>query len=236
MFIPLTVKGGLFIDDMLIFLLFSHFPVQAGTTAFLDGAKIYSLLSAEQKLMVENSKASPSASRASLLHSVNTNLSFVFQVVYAPHPFRKHAAVRGRSNGLGQWSEDLEAPLEDLPPWEEEDVLTYPMLWTNPKTGEKALQSESMLFRGVRRNVLIPFISISTVHSIATWKLMIKTSPDAEERVVDDIEEVRRIIYELQRPALEPKYIFAPPYIEGDLVIFYNRGLMHCATGKRSLL
>ncbi|ORY60397.1 hypothetical protein BCR35DRAFT_335018 [Leucosporidium creatinivorum] len=158
--------------------------IQAGTTAFLDGAKIYSLLSPEQKLMVENSK-----------------------VVYAPHPFRKHAACRGRSNGLGQVSEGLEAPLEDLPPWEDADVLTYPMLWTS-KTGEKAFQ----------------------VHSIAAWKLLVKTSPDAEEQVIDDIEEVRRIIYELQRPALEPKFIFAPPYTEGDCVIFYNRGLMHCAT------
>jgi hypothetical protein len=81
--------------------------------------------------------------------------------------------------------------------------------------------------------VLISFLSLSTVHSIAAWKLLIKTSPDAEERVVDEIEEVRRIIYELQRPALEPKYIFAPPYQQDDLVIFYNRGLMHCASGKR---
>lgn len=168
-------------------------------------------------------------------------------MVYAPHPFRKHAAVRGRSNGLGQVSEGLEVALEDLPPWEEDDVLTYPMLWTNPMTGEKALQGEllsliaelsstcAIFTLRMLRCLTIALLThiITLVHSIAAWKLLVKRSPDAEEQVVDDIEEVRRIIYALQRPALEPKYIFAPPYNEGDLVIFYNRGLMHCATGEK---
>jgi len=128
-----------------------HPAVQAGTTAFLDGAKIYSLLSAEQKLMAENSKVSLSLR---FFAGRKTNLSLALQVVYAPHPFRKHAAVRGRSNGLGQWSERLEAPLEDLPPWEEQNVLTYPMLWTNPQTGEKALQGLLTLYRPSSATVL----------------------------------------------------------------------------------
>lgn len=81
--------------------------VQAGATAFMSGSHLYSLLSPSQQMLVENSR-----------------------VTYAPHPFRWNAAVKGRSNGLGQFSEGREAPLEDLPPFEDEKVLTYPMLWT----------------------------------------------------------------------------------------------------------
>ncbi|GAA5897715.1 hypothetical protein JCM6882_000075 [Rhodosporidiobolus microsporus] len=159
--------------------------IQAGATAFLSGAAMFRSLTPAQQSLVTHSK-----------------------IVYAPHPFRKHAGVRGLSNGLGQVSEGREAPLEDLPEWEEEKVLTYPMCWENPVTGEKALQC----------------------HPIPAWKLILKETEDSPERIVDDVEEVRRILYELQRPFLTPENVFAPPYEEGDLVIFYNRGLLHAAT------
>lgn len=81
--------------------------VQAGATAFVSGSSIYSRLSPELKRIVEHSR-----------------------VTYAPHPFRKHAGVRGRSNGLGQVSEGKETGLEDLPDYDESKILTYPMLWT----------------------------------------------------------------------------------------------------------
>lgn len=139
--------------------------IQAGTTAFLCGAAAYRRMTPTQQQLLQHSR-----------------------VQYAPHPFRKHAAVRGRSNGMGQLSEGREVPLEDIPAYDEDKICTYPMLWANTVTGEKAFQ----------------------VHPIAAWKLFLKDGPDAEERVVDDIKEVREWLYSMQRPSLEPKYIFAP--------------------------
>ncbi len=64
-------------------------------------------------------------------------------------------------------------PLERLSPWEKEKICIYPMVWTNPKTGEKSLQ----------------------VHGQGAFKLHLKSSPEGEERVVDDLEEVRAFMH-----------------------------------------
>ncbi|KAI5479430.1 hypothetical protein MNV49_003574 [Pseudohyphozyma bogoriensis] len=171
--------------------------VAPGSTAFLSGAKMLSLLSPEQRMMAENSYA-----------------------LYAPHPYQWGGGAKGNSNGLGTYSEGKEMPLEDLPEWNEADRKTYPIVWTCPVTGEKSLQ----------------------VHSVAVYKLHLKASPDAPVQVIDDLLEVRKILYDLQRPALEPENIFVPAYTEGDLVMFYNRGVYHTATdypesyGTRSML
>lgn len=42
--------------------------------------------------------------------------------------------------------------------------------------------------------------------------------------VVDDLLEVRKILYDLQISAVTPENILLPAYTEGDLVLFYNRG------------
>lgn len=98
----------------------------------------------------------------------------------------------------------------------------------NPVTGEKAFQGENLFIRDFNLNskepTLNPSIHSSSVHPIAARQLRLKLSPTAEESLVTDIAEVRRILYDLQHPLLRPENIFAPPYEEGDLVIFYNRG------------
>lgn len=94
------------------------------------------------------------------------------------------------------------------------------MVWTEPHTGERSLQ----------------------VHSVAVWKLLLRDSPTAPERVVDDIDEVNAILYSLQRPSLEPENVWAPAYEPGMLVAFSNRQLYHSATdypdswGSRTML
>ncbi|KAM0755092.1 Clavaminate synthase-like protein [Meredithblackwellia eburnea MCA 4105] len=171
--------------------------VAPGTTGFISGSKMFNLLSEEDKLMCENST-----------------------VAYAPYPYQWGGPSKGNSNGLGTYNEGKEMAFEDLPPWDEKDLKVYPLVWTNPVTGEKSLQ----------------------VHSVAVWKLHLKSSPDAPVTTVDDLAEVRKILYKLQRPAVEPHYIFAPPYKKGDLVMFYNRGVYHSATdypesyGTRTML
>lgn len=51
------------------------------------------------------------------------------RVRYAPHPFIWMAPARALSNGLGMESEGREQPLDELPPWEESKVKTYPMVF-----------------------------------------------------------------------------------------------------------
>jgi alpha-ketoglutarate-dependent taurine dioxygenase len=49
---------------------------------------------------------------------------------------------------------------------------------------------------------------------------------------ISDLAEVRRICRNLQRRALSPETVYAHRWREGDLVIFYNRGVMHSITGQ----
>ena len=77
------------------------------------------------------------------------------------------------TTGLVCVSEGLERSLDELPSWSEDKLLRAPLVWTNPQTGEKSLQ----------------------LHGACVWKLHLKSSPDAEERLVDDLTEVRDIVY-----------------------------------------
>ena len=180
----------------------------AGSTAFIAGSNMYNLLSDEDKALVDNSR-----------------------VEYPPHPYTCKSAretpalligfdadqrcsavltgagaARGNSNGLGVATEGREVPFEDLPPWDEKDVMVYPMVWTCPVTGQRSFQ----------------------VHPVPVYKMHLKTSPDGPERTLTDLAEIRALLHRLQRPAISPQYVWAPAYSPGDLVIFYNRGKPHC--------
>jgi hypothetical protein len=69
-----------------------------------------------------------------------------------------------------------------LPKWEKSKVCVYPMVWTNPKTKEKSLQ----------------------VHGQGAYKLYLKNRPNGEEKVVEDLKEVRAFMdkYAVRRPVL----------------------------------
>ncbi|GAA5833437.1 hypothetical protein JCM11251_003495 [Rhodosporidiobolus azoricus] len=59
---------------------------------------------------------------------------------------------------------------------------------------------------------------------------------------ITDLSLIRRILNQIQLPALRPEYIWAPGYEEGDLVLFDNRAVYHSATdypeswGTRTML
>jgi hypothetical protein len=80
-----------------------------------------------------------------------------------------------RSTRLGHLleTEGLEMSLDDLPSWETSKVCIYPMVWTNPVTGEKSLQ----------------------IHGQGALKLYLKNSPEEDERVIDDLAEVRDFMH-----------------------------------------
>ncbi|KAG4425081.1 hypothetical protein IFR04_001851 [Cadophora malorum] len=92
--------------------------------------------------------------------------------------------------------------------YEASKLKTYPMVWTNPKTGEKSLQ----------------------VHGQAAWKLYLKDSPEEPTRFVDDLKEVRQFMDRIMRPAIVPSNIYAHHHSEQDVVLWYNRALWHSIT------
>lgn len=124
-----------------------------GATAMVAGSRALALLDA--------------ATRAVVAHS---------RVEYAPHAFVWMARARSARLGHVLATEGRERDLfggEDdtsfFPKWEREKVCTYPMVWTNPVTGEKSLQ----------------------VHGQAALRLFLRDGPEAGEKVVDDLAEVR---------------------------------------------
>ncbi|KAF9735421.1 hypothetical protein PMIN02_001022 [Paraphaeosphaeria minitans] len=127
------------------------------------------------------------------------------KVQYAPHPYIWMSGARSRSTGLGMVSEGLELGAEQLPPVEEDKIKVLPMCWKNPVTGKLALQ----------------------IHPSAVQKLVLK-----DGTVVDDLEEVRKIVYRLQRPGIAPELVFPIDWEEGDFAIFNNRGVLHSVTGS----
>ena len=91
------------------------------------------------------------------------------RIEYAPHAFAWMSTAHSTRLGHQLETEGLERPLDQLPSWTQDKVCVYPMVWTDPKTGEKSLQ----------------------VHGQGAFKLYLKNRPDGEEKVVSDLKDVR---------------------------------------------
>lgn len=94
-------------------------------------------------------------------------------VTYAPHPYIYIAGAKCHSTGLVCHSDGLEKPVDQLPPWQADQCYTVPMVWTNPATGVKSLQ----------------------LHGACVWKLHLRSSAADTPRIVEDLAEVREIVY-----------------------------------------
>lgn len=125
------------------------------------------------------------------------------QVRYAPHPYVWIKQARANSNGLGLVSEGKELPRAELPPYRDDELVTLPLVWVNPLTGERALQT----------------------HACCVEQLITDGVP------LTDLDECRRIIYDLMRPGIAPSKVYAHAWLPGDLVIFNNRGVWHSVVG-----
>lgn len=79
--------------------------VPLGTTAFVSGKTMFEILPKELKSLAVRGK-----------------------VRYAPHPYVWMAPARALETGLGIANEGLELKPEELPPWEEERVKTFPIV------------------------------------------------------------------------------------------------------------
>ncbi|CDO94289.1 unnamed protein product [Kluyveromyces dobzhanskii CBS 2104] len=125
-------------------------------------------------------------------------------VVYAPHPYIFISPARATSDGLTMVSDGKEMPFEELPPWEKSKVKRLPLVWTNPVTKKHHLQ----------------------VHGCCIHQLVL---PDG---TVLELEDARKEVYRLMRPAIHPDNVYAHAWDKGDLVIFHNRGVWHSVTGQ----
>jgi alpha-ketoglutarate-dependent taurine dioxygenase len=123
---------------------------------------------------------------------------------YAPHPYVWMRNARALSNGLGLVSEGRELPRSELPPHDEDKVTTLPLVWKNPLTGKLALQ----------------------LHAYCVEDLIV----DGE--AIGDLATCRRLLYDIMRPAISPRYVYAHAWRDGDLVIFHNRALWHSVVGS----
>ncbi|KAK9474404.1 uncharacterized protein V1510DRAFT_412138 [Dipodascopsis tothii] len=124
-------------------------------------------------------------------------------VVYAPHPYIFISPAKATSDGLTMVSEGKELPLDELPEWEDSKVKRLPLVWTNPVTGKHHLQA----------------------HGCCVWKL---ETPEGTY----ELEKARETLHKLMRPNIGPSSIYCHNWEEGDLVIFYNRGVWHSVTGQ----
>ncbi|EOD43777.1 putative alpha-ketoglutarate dependent xanthine dioxygenase protein [Neofusicoccum parvum UCRNP2] len=139
-----------------------------------------------------------------LLSPADQELARTSRVEYAPHPYIWMSPAASRPTGLGMISEGKELPDAELPPVEQDKIMVLPMCWKNPVTGQLALQ----------------------IHPSAVRKIHLK-----DGRVIEDLDEVRELVYRLQRPAIAPQYVYPHDWEEGDLVLFNNQGVIHSVVG-----
>ncbi|OAA61954.1 alpha-ketoglutarate dependent xanthine dioxygenase [Niveomyces insectorum RCEF 264] len=163
----------------------TEMAIAPGATAMVAGSRALALLDP--------------ATRQTVLHS---------RIEYAPHAFVWMASAHSTRLGHLLETEGLETPLDQLPAWDPAQVCIYPMVWTNPKTGEKSLQ----------------------VHGQGAFRLYLKDRPDGPETVVSDLKEVRAFMQKIMRPVLEPENIYAHNHQEQDVILWYNRALWHSIT------
>lgn len=139
-----------------------------------------------------------------ILSEADKEFARTTKVQYAPHPYIWMSKARSKPTGLGLESEGRELPRAELPEIEEEKINVLPMCWKNPVTGRLALQ----------------------VHPSAVEKLHL-----ADGSVIDDLQQVREIVYRLQRPGVAPELVYAHDWEEGDMVLFNNQGVIHSVVG-----
>ncbi|AQZ13307.1 (ZYRO0D16324g) [Zygosaccharomyces parabailii] len=126
------------------------------------------------------------------------------KVVYAPHPYIFISPARATSDGLTMVSEGKEMPLDQLPPWEKSKIKELPLVWTNPVTKKPHLQ----------------------VHGCCIYQLKY---PDG---TVLELEDARKAVHEMMKPAIAPENVYAHSWNSGDLALFFNRGVWHSVTGQ----
>ncbi|PYH79283.1 alpha-ketoglutarate dependent xanthine dioxygenase [Aspergillus uvarum CBS 121591] len=123
----------------------------------------------------------------------------------APQPYVWTGTRKIRNCGLGMAPGGKTVPLDQLPAWTSDKVYRLPMVWVNPVTGAKCFQ-------------ILPDV---------VEKLYVKSKPGAEERTVEDSDEIRLWLNDILDRICTPENILIPEYEEDDVVMFNNWGVLH---------
>ncbi|KAJ6475161.1 Clavaminate synthase-like protein [Mycena vulgaris] len=133
------------------------------------------------------------------------SLAIRARVKYAPHPYVWMTPAHAKSTGLGMESEGLEVAYSELPAWKEEKRKILPMVH-----GCGAAE------------ILIDPLPADAVPKGALY-------PDGAHLM--DLEEVRKLLYKMQRPAIVPQFVYPYDWHENDLILFNNGGVMQSVVG-----
>ncbi|MGI9317486.1 MAG: TauD/TfdA dioxygenase family protein [bacterium] len=134
------------------------------------------------------------------------------RVHYLSNPFQSTYHLGNTDNGLRVIDAPTEHRHSDNPgipvsPSEDPKAKNYPLIWTCPLTGKKALMP----------------------HPRCMDHLEIVSSGEHLTTTVS-----RQMTEEVMRPGIEPDLVYVHPWAAGDLVIWDNRSIWHSATGKLS--
>lgn len=127
--------------------------------------------------------------------------------------------AKSNSTGLGLESDGAECKRSELPPWSEDKIKIYPVLWKNPVTDELHFQVHPS---GAQSLIIDPLpLGVS----------MTPSTHFPSGAHLTDLKEVRDLLYSMQRPAIAPQYVYCHAWKPNDLALFHNRGTLHSITG-----
>ncbi|EFW99135.1 alpha-ketoglutarate dependent xanthine dioxygenase [Grosmannia clavigera kw1407] len=132
-------------------------------------------------------------------------------VTYAPQAYEFIRHCKSSEDGLTIPTMGKETSIEALSDWSWDKVAEHPMVWRNPLNPDR------------------PFLQ---VHGCCVYKLTTRDPATGAESVIDDVEEVRNVVYGFQKRIWAAENIYAHRWEAGDLVVFHNRGVMHSITGQ----
>ncbi|CEJ54243.1 Putative Alpha-ketoglutarate dependent xanthine dioxygenase [Penicillium brasilianum] len=168
----------------------------------------------EEKEIAAGATAFFSGARAfELLSPEEQEFALNTTVTYAPQAYEYIRKCKSSEDGLTIPNFGREVPIENLSEWEWNKVAEHPMVWQNPLNPDR------------------PFLQ---VHGCCVYKLTTRNPQTGEISIMDDVEQVRKVVYDMQRKIYAASNIYAHRWEEGDLVIFHNRGVMHSITGQLS--
>ncbi|KAI8651878.1 hypothetical protein LRP88_10876 [Fusarium phalaenopsidis] len=190
-----------------------------GEVTILHAVKVPQL--PDQKLKFPNGKIKEIAAGATaffsgarafeLLTPTEQEFALNTTVTYAPQAYEYIRQCKATEDGLSIPTMGRETPVGELSEWSWDKVAEHPMVWRNPLNPHR------------------PFLQ---VHGCCVYKLTTRDPVTGTISVIDDVSEVRKIVYSFQKRIWAAENIYAHRWEEGDLVIFHNRGVMHSITGQ----
>ncbi|OQD85085.1 hypothetical protein PENANT_c011G06737 [Penicillium antarcticum] len=132
-------------------------------------------------------------------------------ITYAPQAYEYIRQCKASDDGLTIPTMGKEVPVEKLSEWAWDKVAEHPMVWRSPMNPDR------------------PFLQ---VHGCCVYKLTTRNPTTGDVTVMDDVEKVRKVVYNMQKKIYAAENIYAHRWQEGDVVIFHNRGVMHSITGQ----